>query len=151
MRIAKVNLNYTIYYPLTEKYISIYAEKKKKKDKDAGQDQDVEEEGQTQGEDSLSASTTTETQAMWRTIEKCMQDGTLDLLREGQLGLNGEEKAATEAETPGSRSKKAGGKEKANVKTSKTESRKVGSTKRGPPAPTGEDEGNESDGGFFEM
>lgn len=151
-------MNYTIYYPLTEKYISIYAEKKKSKGEKGGQDedgdQDVEEEEQErQGEDGLSASATAEKLAMWRTVEKCMQDGTLDLLREGQLGLNGEKESAEKNKAESSKKsageKKASTKEKADVKASNTKTRQGKSTKHSGPAPA--DEGDESDGGFFEM
>lgn len=31
MHIARVNLNYTIYYPLNDKYISLYADEQKQK------------------------------------------------------------------------------------------------------------------------
>lgn len=150
-------MNYTIYYPLTEKYISIYAEKKSKGEK-GGQaedgDQDMEEEEQArQGEDGLSASATAEKLAMWRTVEKCMEDGTLDLLREGQLGLNGEKESGEKNKAESSKKKSAGEKgstkEKTDVKASKTKARQGKSTKHSAPAPA--DEGDESDGGFFEM
>lgn len=153
-----MNLNYTIYYPLTEKYISIYAEKKKGKEdgQDKDGDQDMEEEEQERhGEDGLSASATAEKLAMWRTVEKCMEDGTLDLLREGRLGPNDEKDSGEkdEAESSKSRSKSASekkaGVKKADVKASKTETRKGKSTKHSAPTPTDEDD--ESDGGFFEM
>lgn len=162
LRVARVNLNYTIYYPLTEKYISIYAEKKKKgkedgQDKDGDQDMEEEEEQERQGEDGLSASATAEKLAMWQKVEKCMEDGTLDLLREGQLGLNGEKESGKKesAESSKSRSKKGAAekksstKEKADVKASRAEPRKGKSTKHSVPTPA--DEGDESDGGFFEM
>ncbi|BCS29167.1 Efg1 domain-containing protein [Aspergillus puulaauensis] len=159
LHIARVNLNYTIYYPLTEKYISIYAEKKKSKgekggqDEDGDQDMEEEEEQERQGEDGLSASATAEKLAMWRTVEKCMEGGTLDLLREGQLGLNGEKESAEKNKAESSKKsageKKANTKEKADVKASKTKTRQGKSTKHSGPAPA--DEGDESDGGFFEM
>ena len=85
---ANVNLNYTIYYPLTEKYISIYAEKKKKNE-GQNEDEDVQMEGgPTQEEEIVTAATTAQKNAMLQTVEKCMQDGTLDLLREGKLNSN---------------------------------------------------------------
>ncbi|KAL4780771.1 hypothetical protein BJX76DRAFT_337130 [Aspergillus varians] len=153
---ATVNLNYTIYYPLTEKYISIYAEKKKK-GKEAEEDQDMEEEKKGEGEKGLSASATAEKQAMWKTVEKCMEDGTLDLLREGRLSGGKGEGAGAGAKTEemsASGSKKAGGKEKVKGKASKTEDRKgkkSTSTKHRPPVPAEQEEQDESDGGFFEM
>ncbi|KAL4921036.1 hypothetical protein BDW62DRAFT_220390 [Aspergillus aurantiobrunneus] len=155
LRIARVNLNYTIYYPLMKKYISIYAERKK-----AGDDQNQDgEEGSEEdgGELELSASATEEKKAMWLVVEKCMEDGTLDLLREGKLDLSGGEGAGEKSEASKSRSKKdsgtkkAGRKEKTNVKTSRSEDRKGKSTKHAPPVSAEEAEGDESDGGFFEM
>ncbi|RDW57540.1 Efg1 domain-containing protein [Aspergillus mulundensis] len=156
---AKVNLNYTIYYPLTEKYISIYAERKKG---DSGQNEDVDKEEETaQPEETVSAATAAEKKAMLQTIEKCMEDGTLDLLREGKLSsiAENEARAGTKTETKSkSKSqskkdtgdKKASNKEKAEVKTSKPDGRKGKSAKHAPSAPV-EESGDESDGGFFEM
>ncbi|KAL4980337.1 hypothetical protein BDW66DRAFT_124991 [Aspergillus desertorum] len=159
---ANVNFNYTIYYPLTEKYISIYAEKKKKKTKDQGEDVDMEEET-TQQEEAVTAATTAERKAMLQTVEKCMKDGTLDLLREGRLDPNTD--SATEAgmktkTKSKSRSKSqskddtsdkiAGGKKKAETKTSKPDSRRGKSPRHAASASVEQSEG-ESDGGFFEI
>ncbi|KAL4906607.1 hypothetical protein BDW74DRAFT_135549 [Aspergillus multicolor] len=155
---AKVNLNYTVYYPLTEKYISIYAEKKKGQ---TGQDEDVDvdlEEETAQQEETVSAATAAEKKAMLQTIEKCMEDGTLDLLREGKLSSNAESEteAETKTETKSkskSKSKDTGDKkikEKAKVKSSKSDVRKGKSAKHALSAPA-EESGDESDGGFFEM
>ncbi|KAL2852365.1 hypothetical protein BJX68DRAFT_265877, partial [Aspergillus pseudodeflectus] len=153
---AKVNLNYTIYYPLTEKYISIYAEKKQKK---KGNDQNVDEEqsGAEQEEAGAGGSTVAERTAMWRVVEKCMEEGTLDLLREGKLNANGEKKSKAERSDKSDTtsrndvSGKKGSKEKfdkSNVNSGKADTRKERSTKHAPPQ---QEEEDESDGGFFEM
>ncbi|KAL4749680.1 hypothetical protein BDW72DRAFT_130367 [Aspergillus terricola var. indicus] len=160
---ANVNLNYTIYYPLTEKYISIYAEKKKSKSKGQDEDEDVQlEEGTTQQEETVTAATMAEKKAMLQTIEKCMQDGTLDLLREGKLNSNADSgtEAGTKAETnsksktkPLSKKdtgdKTVGGKENAKPRTNKPDSKRGKSAKHTAPAPVKSD--GESDGGFFEI
>ncbi|KAL4991072.1 hypothetical protein BDW68DRAFT_185294 [Aspergillus falconensis] len=157
---ANVNLNYTIYYPLTEKYISIYAEKKRCKD----QDEDVDMEEETiQQEEALTAATTAEKKAMLQTVEKCMQDGTLDLLREGKLNSNTDSGAEVgmKVETNSKSKSKSqpkkytgdkttGGKERTETKTSEPDSRRGKSTKHFAPAPAEPSEG-ESDGGFFEI
>ncbi|KAL2868682.1 Efg1 domain-containing protein [Aspergillus lucknowensis] len=159
---AKVNLNYTIYYPLTQKYISIYAEKKKTKEvgHDAGADQEEEEEEEEieDGDDDPGSSTAAERAAMWHVVEKCMEDGTLDLLREGKLDLNDERnskaeksesipKGASDKKSSKKSSKKKG--ENSNVKPSRADTRREKHTRYAPPVR--DDEDDESDGGFFEM
>ncbi|KAL4808910.1 hypothetical protein BDV18DRAFT_133467 [Aspergillus unguis] len=152
---AKVNLNYTIYYPLTEKYISIYAERKKStkdqdKDQDGDDDMDVDEQGQNEG---LRAKATAEKKAMWLVVERCMSDGTLDQLREGKLS-SPQTKESAKREAPKDRSKdtaekKASSEEKTKEKTVKPDNRKAKRAKQ-PEIPAAES-GDESDGGFFEM
>ncbi|KAL3492603.1 hypothetical protein BJX62DRAFT_104197 [Aspergillus germanicus] len=153
---AEVNLNYTIYYPLTEKYISIYAEKKQKK---KGNEQDVDEDQSAGKQDEANADGpgAAERAAMWRVVEKCMEEGTLDLLREGKLNANGEKKSKAERSDKSDTvprfdaGGKKGSKEKfdqSNVGSGKVDTRRERSTKHAPPP---QEEDNESDGGFFEM
>ncbi|KAJ5888235.1 rRNA-processing protein efg1 [Penicillium taxi] len=74
---ARVNLNYTVYYPLTEKYISLYPKSQEKADNKAGKE-------------SESAQTPDKTDVkppLWSVVEKCMKEGTLDQLREGKLNI----------------------------------------------------------------
>ncbi|KAL2810426.1 hypothetical protein BJX63DRAFT_320414 [Aspergillus granulosus] len=149
---AKVNLNYTIYYPLTEKYISIYAEKKKQK-KGAEQGSDEEQSREEEKEASSSSSAAQRT-AMWQVVEKCMEEGTLDLLREGKLDVNGKRKSKTEntgvvpkKDASGEKDSKERG-DQSNVKPGKSDARKEKNTKHAPPK---QEDGDESDGGFFEM
>ncbi|KAL5343332.1 hypothetical protein BJX70DRAFT_165316 [Aspergillus crustosus] len=162
LHIAKVNLNYTIYYPLTEKYISIYAEKKKsnKEDGGEGEDEDDEpEEGVEEplGENELSA--IAERKAMWSVVEKCMEDGTLDLLREGKLNLGpGGGDKSTEKETESGLKKDIGDKKSSNKqkskkstdKSGKHDARKGKTSKHGVLLAPVEDD-DDSDGGFFEV
>ncbi|KAL2833206.1 hypothetical protein BJY01DRAFT_225278 [Aspergillus pseudoustus] len=151
IHIAKVNLNYTIYYPLTEKYISIYAEKKqKKKEGGQGTDGDLSDEEAVEAAAGLSAAERT---AMWRVVEKCMEEGTLDRLREGKLDVNGERKSKADRSETASEDTtgKKGSKEKVDKHSKPREAigRQERKTKHAPP-PKQEEE-DESDGGFFEM
>lgn len=87
---TRVNLNYTIYYPLTEKYISLYP----KQNNPSG---DADEKSGS-GTKSTDQNTSLEESRppMWAVVEKCMEDGTLDDLREGKLniGPDGKQTAA---------------------------------------------------------
>ncbi|KAL4962322.1 Efg1 domain-containing protein [Aspergillus stella-maris] len=169
---AKVNLNYTIYYPLTEKYVSLYAEKKQagKDGKDAAAESDDEDEienAQKGGRRSSTASTAPVTvlgsQAMWQAVQRCMEEGTLNQLREGKLDLsNGASKAkgkskgqGKEAET-NSAAKEKKDKGAANGKEGKTNKDNI--TRKGKPAkypvpapPPAQEDGDDSDGGFFDV
>ncbi|KAE8349857.1 rRNA-processing protein efg1 [Aspergillus coremiiformis] len=159
LHIARTNLNYTIYHPLAERYVALYAEAKKKKDqaKDGEKDEDGDA-GYT-----LVHTTTAENPAMWHTVEKCMKDGTLELLRDGKLtthNKNGESSAGTKRTAT-----RSSAQHKATTKTSvKPQGRedKKGKTSRGAASindgrksrthqsPSDNDE-DESDGGFFEV
>lgn len=74
-----------------------------------------------------------------------MQEGTLDLLRNNKLGGGDDEDQKTKTKTKTSRQevKKA----KSSASTSAYDARKDKHAKRPPPL----DDGDESDGGFFEM
>lgn len=77
---ARVNLNYTIYYPLTEKYISLYP-KSKGRSEEAGAESASESGSEQKKNDSGRKP------ALWPVVEKCMEQGSLDLLREGKLNI----------------------------------------------------------------
>lgn len=111
---AQINLNYTIYFPLTEKYISLYPNKKLRKSTTDGDDREEETQQQQKKDDTgasdsetqsntntnethttketttTNAKNTDEKPPMWYVIEKCTKKGqeTLDLLRDGKLKLN---------------------------------------------------------------
>ncbi|KAL4937767.1 hypothetical protein BDV06DRAFT_215629 [Aspergillus oleicola] len=156
---AKVNLNYTIYYPLTEKYVSLYAEKKNSGKDGNGESEDEEKNGR-RSSSTPAPTPSAGSQAMWQAVQKCMEDGTLDLLREGKLDLSGEKEeggAMSKGKKQGKEAESAKrSKKDKDTKTSKPaagkDSRKGKGTKQSVPAPpaAGED-GDESDGGFFEM
>lgn len=89
---ARVNLNYTIYYPLTEKYISLYAEqhqKKKKRKNDDSKESEGDKSADNEPAENQCRPDNTANLPMWRLVEKCMEDGTLGLLREGKLDETG--------------------------------------------------------------
>jgi hypothetical protein len=65
MHIAEVDLNYTQYHPLSEPYISLYPQKNSSADE----------------QDSLNEPTPKAKPTMWTEVEKCMEEGTLDRLR----------------------------------------------------------------------
>ncbi|KAJ5944686.1 hypothetical protein N7516_004854 [Penicillium verrucosum] len=151
---CQVNLNYTIYYPLTEKYISIYPSGKP----DAT---DPKSELQTQETKSNDAKP-----PMWSVVEKCMEEKTLDLLREGKLHINanGEKIQAsssgttTVTDTHTEKSKKGEQQKEKHVskgdkKSSKKE--KAARSERAPKKheasePANAEDQDDSDGGFFE-
>ena len=109
---AEIDVNYTIYHPLTEKYQSLFPRK----------------EGTAAGE-TAARKLVTRKPAMWKTVEQCTADGTLEALRDGKLATDtAVEKKKLDNEEP--REGKNGS------KTSKS------------PPPKEQDE--ESDGGFFE-
>ncbi|KAL8757061.1 MAG: hypothetical protein Q9199_002502 [Rusavskia elegans] len=71
---AEVDLNYTLYHPLTQKYISLFPR------------------NETQGAVDGTATSGTEMKqarqdkpAMWAVVESCMENGTLQALRDGNL------------------------------------------------------------------
>lgn len=171
IHVARVNLNYTIYYPLNDKYISLYAEtkQKKKSQSESGAEGKTDEDTQS-GADELDKTVTmtlvdTEKPAMWYTVEKCMEEGTLDLLREGKLNTaEGNNKSTRTKAAPekqkdtkmaGKEAKKSAEKTSSRSKSDKHVDRKGKQAKRA----TKEDvvmrdaqqDGEESDGGFFEM
>ena len=62
---AEVDLNYTQYCPLSQPYISLYPQKSSRAD----------------GEDASEKVESAPKPAMWAEVEKCMEEGTLDRLR----------------------------------------------------------------------
>ena len=82
IHVARVNLNYTTYYPLTEKYISLYP----KSDENAPDSLSKESESRIGTKDSSKGSEDTKP-PLWFVVEKCMEEGTLNLLREGKLNI----------------------------------------------------------------
>ncbi|RHZ68121.1 Efg1 domain-containing protein [Aspergillus thermomutatus] len=167
IHVARVNHNYTIYYPLTQKYVALYAEKKNKKESTAQSEKPNESDAEVGSK--LIYETTGERPPMWRVVEKCMEDGTLDLLREGKLDSGEGEKSSqapeqnrlkksTDADQHArNKFKKEKASDKASGKSRKSEGRQDKKPKRSSvmegaywSANEHNDDGNESDGGFFE-
>lgn len=66
MHVAEVDLNYTQYYPLSEPYVSLYPPKRK---------------GTTEKEEDEEIKEAKPKPEMWAEVEKCMENKTLDKLR----------------------------------------------------------------------
>ncbi|KAL8812252.1 MAG: hypothetical protein Q9223_007337 [Gallowayella weberi] len=71
---AQVDLNYTLYHPLAEKYVGLFPR----------QDIRIPEDGETPSGEVM-ARTPKHKPAMWTVVESCMENGTLQSLRDGKL------------------------------------------------------------------
>jgi hypothetical protein len=168
---AQVSVNYTIYYPLSEKYVSLYPHDKKRKKKKSSSDiEDAEDEEEEEEEtdkideeenDLLVSGPIGEKPPMWHTVEKCTADNTLDLLRDGKLkiGADGKPKGESLSEMPAAITKPNKKAAQGSMSTKNHQSDKRRSRedrpRRSEPAPQPESEpmdqdDDESDGGFFE-
>lgn len=96
---------------------------------------------------------------MWHTVEKCTADKTLDLLREGKLniGADGEPKEERPSETPAAITKSNEKGTQGSTSTSRRQNDKRPSradrprrNERAPEPEPMDQDGDESDGGFFE-
>ena len=138
---ARINLNYTIYYPLTEKYISLYPKSKDQKSGEAPAESGFED-----GSAEKDAKP-----ALWAVVAKCMNENTLDQLRDGKLNIN------ASGEPTDKKSTKEKPKESLPPTKEKQVSRRADS-KGGRGHQTGKQEPGrkmhrpeeDSDGGFFE-
>jgi ribosomal protein L12E/L44/L45/RPP1/RPP2 len=118
---AEVDLNYTLYYPLLKTYVSLYPRQAKDSDKSAeaaplvdGPKGDVN---------------------MWKTVEKAMEDQTLEDLRESREGVV----------IPGAPARSQPKAAKKSGKSNKTEENKEKTSGAG----ANGDEDEDSDDGFF--
>lgn len=71
MHDAEIDVNYTIYHPLTEKYQSLFPHQE-----DAG------------GGETEARKLVTERPGMWKMVEQSTVDGTLEALRDGKLATS---------------------------------------------------------------
>lgn len=153
IEIAETDLSYTIYSPLTEKYISLYPTERRKQ-------QPPEPE-----ESNIIHTDSGEKPPLWYTVKKCVAEGTQQLLRDGKLGigLSGEKK--TDAQGDGETGAKKTNtmdllvrtKQKKESKTdrsvdtkTKSANKSTSSKAESKNARHANDEDSQSDGGFFE-
>lgn len=121
VRDAEVDVKYAVYYPLEVEYVPLFPRKRKgSEDEDAEGDEvgEVERQGDS---------------VMWETVKRCMEDGTLDALRNGKLSgpeKGGDDDDATMKHTTTKQPKHS----------SKAENREE----------AGESEGDEAGGSFWE-
>lgn len=169
---TEVDINYAKYSPLTEKYISLFpsdkskdkeGRKKNKKDGDDGQEQegeseDGEEENQEKSELGQKLApiryASSERPPLWYAVEQSMKDGTLELLREGKLGITvtGERKGVNGGIKEGDMAP-GQSKAKGSYSTMSTKEIQGGVSLRAKNQrmdKARDDEDDESDGGFFE-
>lgn len=169
IHVARVNLNYTIYYPLTEKYLSLYP-KSKGKPEEVGAESASESDSKDRKKYDGDAKP-----PLWPAVEKCMEEGSLDLLREGKLNIGADgqkisaagKKSAVTAESQKPKIKKEHREEKgrkdvpekekrysrhaeSNKKREKPDRKDRGREKSKVYDVPAEADGNDSDGGFFE-
>ena len=69
LHLAQVDLNYTLYYPLSQKYEALFPRK-----------EEIKSENMENGDPIAKP-------AMWEVVKRCMEDGTLDSLRDGTLEI----------------------------------------------------------------
>lgn len=129
IHVAEVDLNYAIYCPLDEKYTSLYPPKRDGEDDEAVAARHMAEKSWL---------------PLWKVVEKCMVDGTLEALRNGTgrfagLGEGGDGGGARMGLEVGVR--RSGGIPVRAKKSRREERIKV---------PERRDDGAGSDGGFFE-
>ncbi|KAF3491625.1 rRNA-processing protein EFG1 [Arthroderma uncinatum] len=162
--------------PLTEKYISLYPTKekegKKKNKKGKGDENEKEEEVEMEedeeedsGEEKSALGqrlapirhASSEKPPLWYAVEQSMKDGTLDLLREGRLGITvtGEKKGLNwEREENHAAIMPAGQKKAKGGRSTMSKELQGGVALNGKKQDNddigGDDDGDESDGGFFE-
>lgn len=120
---AEVDLNYTMYHPLDEKYHSLYPPKAG----DAAQDDGMIKTERIKGGIASRP-------AAWAVVEQCMRAGTLIALRDGKLGRKLPE---ADAKASSSSTRRRGEDQKPEASSSRDYVMK--------------DEEKESDGGFFEI
>ncbi|KAI1949766.1 18S rRNA maturation protein [Ophidiomyces ophidiicola] len=156
---TRIDLNYTMYSPLTEKYISLYPNKRRKAEPPEPE------------ESNIIHTNSGEKPPLWYAVKQSMSDGTLELLRDGKLGvgLSGEKKndgttskthtvdllmrskkkSTTEFESKPDENVHA---ERRHIVKSTQKKRSDGKKGQAPRSDTNraDDSGSDSDGGFFE-
>ena len=132
VHVAEVDVNYTLYYPLMEKYVSLYP-------KGEGE---YSSKGGSKGKSEAVVVESNSKPPVWTFVEQCMTTGTLDMLRDGKYGVKPDgsiktrEEFAPETNSNGS----VGAKKKKHASAAKM----------GEAQSKNEVDEDESDGGFFE-
>lgn len=127
---AEVAVNYAIYYPLMKRYIALYPKGKREA---KGTD------GEPETQDGASENITKGDPEMWAAVERAMEEGTLDKLRNSEDG-GANRRALPKTKLYETTRKRAGEKNASHTKSM---------TPRKKPQ-TENQEDDESDGGFFE-
>jgi hypothetical protein len=130
---AEIAVNYAIYYPLIKPYCALYGRTKQEKDrskKDIGG-----EEAEAQHQDTKEHAAKGDPK-MWAAVEHAMAEGTLDELRNSDDGVATRRAKATQAP------KKDKAKEKKRPQSRHAAQETTAANTR--------DDGDDSDGGFFE-
>ncbi|KAL9119576.1 MAG: hypothetical protein Q9187_003873 [Circinaria calcarea] len=133
---TEVDLNYTIYHPLTEKYQSLYA----RTDKKGSGEVDGE---RRNGDEKEEGKPGRKRPPLWNIVEISMTEGTLEELRDGRIWRRAE---VLREKPPAKQEPRAVKKDKESHDNSRGGAR----TKHDEQAMADEDDGL-SDGGFFEM
>ena len=126
VRRKEVDVNYAQYYPLDVAYSSLWPSAGRKGKKDA-EDEENEEKGTDESRGDRD---------MWELVRKCGEEGKLDALRNGKVF-----KAQDEVAVQAAAEKKKTVQASKDAKAAKKQKAKKAEA---------EDEGEESDGGFFE-
>ncbi|KAI5306975.1 18S rRNA maturation protein [Ascosphaera pollenicola] len=139
IRIAQIDYNYTIYSPLTEKYLSLYPKSNESKDDSP----ESKEQKRTKEEKVLSV---TEKPPLWHVVEQCMADDKLEELREGKLDIGSDgkknEEKPTKPQQTSTKTKKQKGpqEEKKKDTTDKKQKRESGEERKAAPQKDGKRE-----------
>lgn len=147
-------MNYPKYSPLTEKYVSLFPSDKGKKEK---KEEDMnEEELEARRKMLLKASASKEKPPLWHAVKKSMEEGTLDLLREGRLGIGHDGKVTNSGNAHGVPVWENKEKTDAGAKKRKTDEGRDSKKKKEARKTTASSETKRSDdegdgGGFFEI
>jgi hypothetical protein len=136
---AETEVNYAQFYPLEKAYVPLFPTKKNIKG---------DEDGDGEGSGAKEVERVGDPE-MWKRIQKCMKDGTLDALREGRLEGSRPIAAKRKDENPssnkGAKSSRPGKVKDATTIGKVEKTTNVRNTRDEP-----QDEDDDSDGGFFE-
>lgn len=134
--IAAIDLDYTLYHPLEQKYIGIYPKPPPPPEETDEKSGDKNEQGGIEQPENPRAAKP----QMWHVVARCRESGQLEALREGRLGDGGELEVG-EGE---------GGAGSLNIKAEKGKKGKKEALREVEGEELEGEGGEESDGGFFD-